>query len=321
MEKYRFLVADASEGGGIYKYERKNGKTELISKLELNTPMYMAIEEDKLYVILDRYENSSKESGLVTYDIKDDRFANPSLIYSTKGEAACHLDVWRGQAYCANYISGSVIKIPDTVVIHEGKGADAIRQNKAHTHYIKRTFDGYILAVDLGIDSIITYTEDLKEVSRSKVPDGHGARHLAFSKDNRYVYCINELKATVSVFSYNSGRLSLKGTYESIPADFKGKNTAAAIRVSEDGNYLYVSNRGHNSITAFEINGEDLILKSITSCRGEGPRDFNIIGGEIICTNENSGNITIFDVNREKLTFCGEITGLKRPLCVIGTKM
>lgn len=317
MLKHDFLVADCSEDGGIYKYTQTADGIKQVSKLPIFMPMYMAIENDKLYVITKKADKNSLESGLISYDIKGGEFVNVYEMQSTKGEVACHLAVHNGTVYCTNYTSGSIIKMPDKLVVLKGHGPHHTRQTMAHTHYITRTFDGYILAVDLGTDSIITYTEDLEEISRSKVPSGHGARHLAFSKDNKYLYCINELKATVSVFSYTKGHLILKGTYASLPVTFKGENTAAAIRISPDGKYLYVSNRGHDSITAFEIKGEELILRSITPCGGKGPRDFNIIDSHIICTNENSGNVTIFNVDGSKLSLCDEITGLKNPLCVI----
>lgn len=317
MSNYDFLIADCDNNGGIYRYRKTENGIEQVAKLSLPMPMYMTIEENKLYVILRNKDDSSSDSGLISYDISGNEFINPSQIQSTKGEVACHLTVCNGTVYCVNYVSGSVIKMPDKLVQLQGKGPHHIRQTKPHTHFVTKTFDNYILVTDLGTDSIITFTEDLEEISRTHVPSGHGARHLVFSKDNKYVYCINELKATVSVFSYINGQLILKGTYASLPVEFKEQNTAAAIRISADGNYLYVSNRGHDSITAFEIKGEDLILRSITPCGGKGPRDFNIIDSQIICTNENSGNVTIFDVNGASLSLCDEITGLKNPLCVI----
>ncbi len=314
--EYEFLVADCHPEGGIYRYLMSNGKTRLVGKLSIAEPMYMQIENEKLYIIIKAIDGA-EESGLITYDICGNEFVNPSEIISTKGMVACHLWVSDSEVYCANYVSGSVIKMPDRLVELEGAGPNLPRQDKPHMHYITKTFDGYILAVDLGTDSIITYDTDMNELWRSNVPAGHGARHLVFSKDNRYVYCINELAATVSVFGYDKGKLDLKGTYESLPRDFDGKNTAAAIRISQDGKYLYVSNRGHDSITVFEIAGEELILRSITPCGGKSPRDFNVFNGQIICTNEESGNVTVFNVDGEKIEYMGEIMGLKRPLCVI----
>lgn len=316
MNKIEFYIADCVKNGGIYKYSFDGKRAEFISKKEMDFPMYMAKAGERLYIPL-RYMEGSKESGVISFKITGSELTEPSAVQSTHGECACHIAVDNGNIYCANYISGSVCKLPDTLIVHEGHGPNTPRQDKAHTHFVMKTFDGYILAVDLGMDTVFTYTTDLEEVSKSKIPDGHGARHLVFSKDNRYVYCINELAATVTVFSYNDGRLTPKGTYRSLPEDFHGANTAAAIRISGDGKYLYVSNRGHDSITAFEIDGEELILKSITPCGGKGPRDFNIIGDFLICTNEGTGNVTIFSVDKEKLAFIEEIDGFGGPLCVI----
>lgn len=316
MKKIEFFIADCIKKGGIYRYSFDGKKSEFIAKTELDFPMYMVKADDRLYIPL-RYMENSKKSGVISFAIEGKELTEPSKVQSTHGECACHIAVAGDDIYCTNYLSGSVCKLPDTLVVHEGHGTNMPRQDMAHTHFVMKTFDGYVLAVDLGLDTIFTYTPDLKEVSRSKVPDGHGARHLVFSKDNRYIYCINELAATVTVFLYEAGKLTPKDTYASLPTDFVGENTAAAIRISADGKYLYVSNRGHDSVTAFEIDGEKLILKSITPCGGKGPRDFNIIGDFLICTNEGTGNVTIFDLDKDKLTFLDEISGFGDPLCVI----
>ena len=65
-------------------------------------------------------------------------------------------------------------------------------------------------------------------------------------------------------------------TYETVPAGLKG-NTSSAIHLHPNGKFVFVSNRGHNSISSFKILADgklekvDEITKSISI-----PRDFNI---------------------------------------------
>ena len=77
---------------------------------------------------------------------------------STKGIVACHLAESDGSIYCVNYLSGSVIKMPDTVDTHSGHGINPKRQDAPHTHYVCESPDGkYIFVTDLGIDKIFVY--------------------------------------------------------------------------------------------------------------------------------------------------------------------
>lgn len=308
-------IASCDEQGGIYKYElNKDGILEFKNRTDMNKPMYMIEDSGKMYVLLKKPYEDSNESALVVYDIDDNGdLKNPSGITSTKGVVACHLAVDNGEVYCVNYVSGSVIKLPDTIITHNGNGPHPTRQDGPHTHFVCVTHDGYVLVTDLGIDTIFTYTKDLKLVSQAKVPSGHGVRHLAFSEDKKYLYALNELESTLSVFKYNDGRLELLDTYNVLPDDFSENSIAAAIRVR--GNMIYTSNRGHNSIAVFEADGEKLNFVKFIMCGGKEPRDFNIFGDILISTNKGSNNVTVIDLKTDKVI--QTIENISEPLCVM----
>ena len=310
----KFYIASCEKNGGIYLCEYKNGEAKILSKTDADRPMYLTINEGKLYSLLRQPFQGDNTSGVVSYDISSDSsLVNPSKIVSTKGIVACHLTVFGGKVYCVNYLSGNVVKIPDVEVIHEGSGISPTRQDMPHTHYIN-SFDGkYLICTDLGTDTLYVYDKDLIEVSRAKVPEGHGARHLAYSQG--FVYCVNELESTVSTFLYNDGYLEYKSTVSALPDDFNGVSTAAAIRVCEG--YIYVSNRGHDSISVLKIENGIPFLVSCVCCGGESPRDFNVFGDLLVCTNEKSNNVTFFEIVGgvpQKLDAELEIPS---PLCVI----
>ena len=228
----------------------------------------------------------------------------------------CHLEVLRNNKYVVNYLSGNIVKIGEKTVTHNGKGVHPTRQEAPHTHFVcSSPYEKHILCTDLGIDTIFIYNTDLDEEFSVKVPDGSGARHLCFSDDGKYLYCVNELSNDISVLEWNNGKPILKGTYSAIP-DFKGESTAAAIRI-KDG-YLYISNRGADTISRFKIVGDKLELLENTYCGGKGPRDFNIIDDYIICTNENSNNVTILKIENGKPVLLDKNIEIGSPLCVIG---
>ncbi len=308
-------IASCDEQGGIYRYIlEENGTLTFKEKTSADRPMYLALANNKIYALLREPFNNSNESGLISYPVNSDgSLGNASDIIPTKGIVACHLVVENEDIYCVNYLSGNAVRLPDTVVTHSGKGPHPTRQTEPHTHFVCVTHDGYVLVTDLGIDKIYTYTKDMKYVCEASVPSGHGARHLVFSDDKKYLYCANELKSTVSVFEYNNGHLTLIDTVNALPDDFTGESTAAAIRIIEDK--LYVSNRGHNSIAVFDIDGASLKLNRFIPCNGKEPRDFNIFGDILIITNQFSDNVSVIDLKTDKVI--QTIDNIKAPLCVV----
>ena len=81
-------------------------------------------------------------------------------------------------------------------------------------------------------------------------------------------------------------------------ANFSEKNTAAEILVSPNGAYLYMSNRGENSIVVFAIAPVDGSLKVVQriSCGGKTPRQFTLdpTGRWLACGNQGSDSVTVF---------------------------
>ena len=289
-------IASCTEDGGIYRYTlTEDGKLIFVDKTSFDRPMYMTIENNKMYVVLRAPFKENNESGVVTLNINEDgALSDISRCVSTKGEVACHIAVDNGDVYCANYISGSAIKLPDTLLIHSGKGPHPTRQDKAHTHYVGFTPDKkYLCAVDLGVDTIFVYNRDMTLHSKVKVPSGHGARHIVFSADGKYMFCANELKSTVSAFRYSGGEFDIIDTVSVLPKDFDEESTAAAIRMRNGK--VYISNRGHNSVSEVEFENEKLSLIKTIDCGGSSPRDFDFVDKFMICTNENSNNVTVFD--------------------------
>ena len=306
-------VASCTPTGGIYHYKMSGSHLELAEITPMDRPMYMVIEEKKMYIVL-RSPFEDRQSGVVVYDIDDTgKLVNPSDIYPTKGEVACHILVDEGHVYCANYISGSLIRLPDMLVQHSGAGVDQSRQEGPHVHFVGLTPDKqYICVTDLGLDTIFLYSKDLKLHSSAKVPEGHGVRHLAFSEDGNYLFAANELKSTVAAFEYQNGNLRLMDICSAVPADFVGKTTIAAIRVK--GNRIYVSNRGHDSVAALRFDGCKLEMLNTFACGGQTPRDFCFAGKYLLCTNQDSNSMTVLEEENGFRIIESEAVAI--PICV-----
>ena len=174
---------------------------------------------------------------------------------------------------------------------------------------------GYLAVCDLGTDTLAIYDKALKLISESKVPSGYGIRHLVFSKDGKYIYAVNELVPSVSVFRYANGKAKLVNTVE-IECKNEQAN-GAALRLSVDGKYLYVSLREENAICVFEINGKELTLAQKTDCGGDSPRDFNIVDKHLIVCNEKSGNVSVFSMRNGLLDHRVEKISIKNALSCV----
>lgn len=310
-------ILSCEKNGGIYHYLFEYGKFRFVEKTMLDRPMYAIIRNSRMYVILREIDKETNFGGILSFDIdKNGSLINATKIESTNGIVPCHLEVTNNGRYVVNYISGNIVKVGEKTATHSGKGIHPTRQEAPHTHFVCCSPDKKdILCTDLGLDKIFVYDENLNEKYYVRLPDGSGVRHLCFSSDGKYLYCVNELSNDVSVVWWNKGEPILKGTYSAIP-EYTGESTSAAIRIN--GDYLYVSNRGADTISRFKIIGDRLELLENTDCGGKGPRDFDIIDNYIICTNENSNDVTVLKLENGKPILIDEKIEMGHPLCVIG---
>ena len=319
---YHLYFAACKPEGGIYHYTLKDGNLTFIKKTDISEPMYMDITDNDLEVVLRRpcMTENGPVSGLQHYDLVNYELSNPSGIQPTGGREGCHLCRFEGNFYVANYSSGSLFSSAGKLVEHEGQGPDPRRQERPHIHYVYPSPDNkYLLSVDLGLDSVFTYDKDLNEVSVSKVPGGYGCRHLAYSEDGKYVFCANELDASVSVFAYDDGKLEYIDTtymYDTHPI---AGNTTGAIRVK--GEYVYVTNRSKpgitNDITVLKWDKKALTKVNQVPSGGESPRDIFLVDGLLFCTNEYTNNVTIYKENGAELIKLDEELSMPNPLNVV----
>lgn len=300
-------------GGGIYAYDlTENGELEQRVYFACDSPMYAVKCEKGLCVLLRQPFENSENSG---YFYVDEALQNTTEIKDTQGEVACHLCVEKDDVYIVNYLSGNIVKNGDKITQRQGKGIHPTRQTQPHTHFVGQMFDEYLAVCDLGTDALAIYDKELQFVSEVKVPDGYGIRHLTFSKDGKYIYAVNELVPSVSVFAYQNGRAELLKTE---PIECQKENaTGAAIRLSEDGKHLYVSVREENVICMYAVNDEILLRLQTVDCDGDSPRDFDICGEYLVCCNEKSDSVIVYHIKNGLVIHKTFNATIKNALCVI----
>ncbi len=208
---------------------------------------------------------------------------------------------------------------------HKGSGADLERQDAAHPHSaLQLPGTNRFFVSDLGMDAIVRYRLDLhsgelEQEAVTKTAPGAGPRHLAFHPSEAFVYGVNELNSTVSVYALEGRDLNEKQNISALPEHFTGSNTAAEIAVSKDGRFVYVSNRGHDSIAVFRVAQGLLEAVGHADAGGAGPRHFTLVPDSpwIVIAHEGSGTIAVKRIGEDGMP--GETAGRVEtitPVCV-----
>jgi 6-phosphogluconolactonase len=230
---------------------------------------------------------------------------------STKGDAPTHLSVHPSGKYLmsANYGSGTVAVFPlgtdgrigaltDLVAHTGGSGGQPL------AHQIITDPSGqWVLSVDLGNDSVYVYSLDLSTGKLTQhqqvvVATGTGPRHLVFHQDGEHVYLVCEDKSQVIVLEWDAtaGRLTAGQIVGTVEAGATMPNYPGEGALSSDGKFLYVSNRGDNSIATFAVSpdGATLTLLRTIPVGGDWPRHVTLDPTErwLYVSNQNSGTVT-----------------------------
>jgi len=212
-------------------------------------------------------------------------------------------------------------------------GPNKERQEAPHAHWIGVTPGNlFAFVADLGLDEVLMYRFDANkgslvphEPAFAALEAGAGPRHIAIHSNGRFVYVLNELKSTVTVFSSaaekkNQPYLVLKQEISALPKNFSGRNDAAEIALHPSGKFLYASNRGHDSIAIFSIDPAmgTLTLAAHVPTGGKEPRHFAIdpSGKYLLAENQLSNSVVVFKIDRAtgRLTPSGEVVEVPSPV-------
>lgn len=280
-----------------------------------------------------------KKGGVVTLRTGKNGNLEIAAYTPVNGLVPCHLALSPDGRflYTANYSSADLTQLPvapDGIphegirIPHEGKGSTP-RQEKAHPHFVGfHPADGELYAADLGLDEIRIYSYLpgkgilLPAKERLKLPAGAGPRHLVFSAGGNRLYAANELDSTVTSFLRENGAWIRKETISTLKSPSQVRNYPGAIRITRDGRFLFVSNRGDDSIALLEQNPDgSLKLLDTVPCGGKFPRDMQLSPDETLLAvaNEKSGTVSFlrFDPDRKRLTPLTETLPAPRALGIL----
>ena len=338
---------------GIYSFQFDSatgamGRPEMVA--ETPSPSFLAVHPNGkfLYAVNEHGTGRTPDGSVSAYEIDAKTGGLKKLnVISSGGATPCHLVVDKtGKMLAfANYGSGSVgsaaIKpdgsLDDKVSIaqHKGSSIDRERQTGPHAHATVISKDNKFLFVpELGLDQVMSYRLNPTNVAVTpndppflKIKSGSGPRHFAFAPGGKYAFVNNEMASTVTALTYDPARGSFQEqqTISTLPKGFSGQSTTAESEVDAKGRFLYVSNRGHDSIAVFAI-GTDGKLTEVehASTQGKTPRNFKIdpTGQYLLAANQDSGSVVEFKIDAKtgKLTPTGKTLQIPAPVCLLFVK-
>jgi len=352
-EEYWMYVGTYTSGGsrGIYPFRFRAASGEAFpagDATRISNPSFLALHPNNRYLYsVSEVSSFQGKNGAIAAFLIDGKTGALTFLntVSSEGGDPCHLTIDKSGKWlaAANYRTGSISVFPVaedgklgrgvSAVQHSGSGKDMTRQEGPHTHSVHFSPDNrFLLASDLGLDKIMVYRFDSTRGALTpnnppfaKLAPGSGPRRLSFHPNGRFVYQVNELNSTLTVFAFDRDAGSLREieTVSTLPKDYSGANSAAEVAVHPDGSYLYASNRGQDSIAVFAIKDEGAHLELVEHVltQGRTPRHFaqDPTGNFLIAANQHSGVILGFRIDRKtgKLVPTGNALRVINPACIL----
>jgi 6-phosphogluconolactonase (cycloisomerase 2 family) len=293
--------------------------THLQTVPDLVNPSIQALDRTKRFL----YSAHGGDEDYATAFAIDDATGRLTFLnrQSTAGKNGVHLaaDATNRFMVVGNYSSGTVAVLPinpdgslgplsDLVALTGTPGPNPTQQSSSHPHDVPFERSGrFVVVPDKGFDKVFVFRLDTAR--GTLVPGdppsvtarpGAAPRHADFHPTRPLAYVNNELDSTIATYRFDPDRRVLEPlqVISSLPESFTGKNTTAEIAVAPSGRFVYVSNRGHDTVAIFGIGEADGRLTPVgwEPTQGKTPRFFALdpSGTFLYVANQDSDTIVCF---------------------------
>lgn len=337
IEKLIIGTYSKENAKGVYgaNFDSESGTIDNVSLVaDSGAPTYLALSQNHTLYAIHQGEN---KGGLRIFNTTTRIFKqiDERLLFAPS-PVFVMVDDSRKIVVSCNYRDGSALiyrideqgklQLADSVH-HEGHSV-LPQQRSPHVHFATFTPEGLLAIVDLGTDEIQLFKinvngQVVQLVSTLKMRSGFGPKKIVFVGNQ--IYVLGELASEVSVLDFNTQLHSFKQVQciSTIDDSWMDNNGCGGMHFSKDNKFLYVSNRGEDSIVVFERNLKNGLLKKIQSISSGGkfPRDFCLDKTEryLIAGNHRSNNVTVFkrDEKSGKLKYHSQSDAIPEAVCFV----
>ncbi|MFE0756991.1 lactonase family protein [Inquilinus sp. NPDC058860] len=330
-------------GLNVYRVDAETGAwTHLQLVPDLVNPSFLAFDRTQRFLYTVHGDSTEISAFAIDPETGELRFVNRQ---STEGKNPVHLAVDPTNRFVvvANHVTSTIALLPrhddgslgaavDLVTLEGRIGPHRVEQPFAKPHQVEFDPSGrFIVVPDKGLDRLFTYRIDpetaklLPAAPQVKAREGAGPRHVAFHPQGPWAYVINELDSTVTAYRFDRGTGALQPfqLLSALPDSFAGNSRASEIAVSADGRFLFVSNRGHDSIAVFAVEAASgrLSPKAWQASEGRTPRFFALDPAQrfLHVANEDSDTIVTFrfDAASGEVRPTGQSQRVGSPVCIV----
>ena len=274
-------TSEKSEGIYAFTYENQT-ITDVHLFTKVRNPKYLAWMNDYIVAVCDFEEGS----GVAVFDLNGNEIDH--IVF--EAFTSCYVGVKDNLIFTAHFHSGDV-----TLLRFENNHLELVQRthikDKAGCHQVIPYKDQYLVPC-LFMNQIKILDQDFTVVDEISFEEGSGPRHAVFSDDEKYLYVVGELSSLLYVVDMHTKKIV--NTVELLENGLSHVKDTAAIRKKDD--YLYVSTRTQDVITALHVSGKDVKRIQVTSCAGKHPRDFVIVDDDIIVANRFSDSLSVLPI-------------------------
>lgn len=325
----------------IYDVDMERGSFTEKSQVEITNSSYVTIAKNRKFLY------SITDFGIESYRILPDGGLEFVNYQSINGMRGCYVstDYEDRFIFVAGYHDGklTVLRLNEDgsigeiteEIYHKGLGSVAERNFRPHIECARMTHDNkYLLVSDVGMDHVIVYELNhskgtLKQADVIRCDLESSPRHIKMSRDGHYIYIVNELQCSVSVYAYEDragvpyfNRIQVISTTEDEDADHRKISSACALSFSSDYQYLLATTAGENTVAVFKADAESGKLARLfcLPVSGDYPKDASFFpdSKHLVSLNHESDTMTFFAVNLEAghMTMCAPEVSVRQPNCV-----
>lgn len=323
MDKYDLLVGSYSEFG-ICKLSFDNGNlTTVLLDDSFKDCSYLYKYNNTIFNVV---EGSDFENSFIVA-----RNLNLSIINSLKssGFSPCYisLDKYRHLLYVANYGDGSF----GVFSLNSDNSLNKLIFSKTFTahsriHCIELSCtNDFLFITDLGDNKLFAYRIifdgehfDLELVSEYNFPKSAEPRHFVVKDNDIFLVTENSCELYHFALSKDTG-IKLLETVSLLPNNVSNlpNYTGCSIKFNKQKKLLYTSIRGLDNVCVFSITPTLKLMQTI-SCYGNCPRDLLVLDNYLLCANQMSNSISVFDINKNTgELILNNIFNIAHPACII----